>query len=388
MLSDILSRARLRKLSTEPTTRIPKRSHYATLGIQRIRSSEVPQMPQMPTRSHRLLETELTRAAKVVQSPTVPSEAAILDALQICNHLALSISEPKESSKELRMPDKTPTSNLLSLEEDLAKDSLPKEKTKLKAQDGIRDRVAFTAYQIVTDPKVFITPSSLSIYVTIQSVLRRPQSFPQIFDLYASKPVPRGHSSPITYRNPNPNNPKAAVPLRVANTAFEAALEAKDLPLCLNIITTSVATSAFRRAKYLRKALLPSLALALSPAAAYTLGKTFAEYSERLDPQMATVLGTAGFMTYFSMTALTAYIAITTANDQMDRVSWVVGTPLYQRWIREEERAFTDRVAQAWGFQDYLKRGEEEGNDWTNLREWIMQRGMILDNPALMEGME
>lgn len=81
-------------------------------------------------------------------------------------------------------------------------------------------------------------------------------------------------------------------------------------------------------------------------------------------------------------------MAITTANDQMERVTWSQGMPLRERWIREEERAAIDKVAQAWGFNETWRRGEEEGDDWEVLREWVAARGMILDAAELMEGME
>jgi hypothetical protein len=34
------------------------------------------------------------------------------------------------------------------------------------------------------------------------------------------------------------------------------------------------------------------------------------------------------------------------------------------------------------------KRGEEEGVDWEDLREWVGRRGMVLDKVELMDGME
>ncbi|KAL9130589.1 MAG: hypothetical protein Q9217_001249 [Psora testacea] len=383
----LCSRAYLHKRYNPVLPRpILQRRCFAAIGVPRLQTHEVPQKSTDP---RRILETELARAAEVIQAPTVPSEAAIHDALQTCKRLAQSLNEPSEPSRESRRPDKTPTSNLLSLEEHAAKSSPPKERTRTDLREGIKNKIANTAYRIVTDPKIFVSPNSLSLYVITQAMLRRPQSFPRVFDLYASKPIPRAGSSPVIYTNPNPDSPKAAIPLAIAKTAFDAALETKDLPLCLSIIQTTVATSAFKRAKFIRKALLPATALALSPAAAYALGKAYADLAaERLDPRVATLLSTAAIMTYFSMTALTGYLAITTSGYQMDRVTWLEGTPLYERWFREEERAFTDRVAQAWGFQNYLRRGEEEGEEWGNLREWIVERNMILDKPELMEGME
>ena len=371
--------------TTLPAEQNRHHRYYAAIGLPRLQRREA---PQKLTRSFRVLETELAKATELVQGPGVPSEAAVHDALQICKHLAESLTGSFEIKGESQTPDRTPTSNLLTLEENTTRISPPKRKAPIKAQDEIQKKVANTAYRIVTDPKTFITPISLSLYVDTQAILRQPQSFPRVFDMYASKPVPRTGSTPITYSEPDPNSPKAAVPLPVAKQALNAAIEAQDLPLCLNIITTTVATSAFKRAKFLRKALFPCTAFALSPAAAYALGKLYGDNQERLDQQQAIMMGTVGFMTYFTLTAVSAYIAITTSNHQEDRVTWLIGTPLYIRWFREEERAFTDSIAQAWGFQDYLKRGEEEGEDWENLRLWIMERRMVLDKPELMEGME
>ena len=83
-----------------------------------------------------------------------------------------------------------------------------------------------------------------------------------------------------------------------------------------------------------------------------------------------------------------AVLAITTANDQMERVVWLPGIPLRHRWLREEERAAMDKVAVAWGFKDPWMRGEETGEEWESLREFIGMRGMILDKTDLMEGMQ
>ena len=81
-------------------------------------------------------------------------------------------------------------------------------------------------------------------------------------------------------------------------------------------------------------------------------------------------------------------MVVTTANDQMDRITWAKGVPLWERWVREEERAALDRVAGKWGFGDVERRGEEEGGEWEVLREAVGLRGMVLDRSELMEGME
>jgi len=103
---------------------------------------------------------------------------------------------------------------------------------------------------------------------------------------------------------------------------------------------------------------------------------------------MATNVAFAGILAYVALTGTIGFVAVTTANDQMDRVTWATGTPLRERWLREEERAMIDRVAGAWGFKEKWRRGEEEGSDWAGLREFTGLRGMVLDRVELMEGME
>jgi hypothetical protein len=55
--------------------------------------------------------------------------------------------------------------------------------------------------------------------------------------------------------------------------------------------------------------------------------------------------------------------------------------------MREDERAALDRIACAWGFKEIWKRGDEEGDEWEGLRQWVLLRGMVLDKPDLMHGM-
>ena len=107
-----------------------------------------------------------------------------------------------------------------------------------------------------------------------------------------------------------------------------------------------------------------------------------------MDPEYATQIAFMGVSAYMFSVAGLAYVTVTTANDQMDRVTWAKGVPLWERWIREEERAALDRVAGKWGFHSFERRGEEEGEEWEDLREFVGLRGMVLDRVELMEGME
>ena len=338
------------------------------------------------------LAQELETAMNVVKSEdTIPSEEAVQRALRKCEILARSFAEPIVPPEKVPGPDESPTTNLLSLDErsQVSMPSSLQEKTSRRPiEPDVADKISSIVYSIIIDPKVFITPSLLATYIRTQSVLCRPRSFPQIFDLYTSKPIPQLATLPITYKDPNPKRASSAVPLNLAGSALTAAIEAKDLPLCLSIIDTSVCTTAFKRSKVLRRALLPMLGLTFAPAAAYVLADRLAHYQHLMDHQLATNMAFTGILTYVGCTATIGYVAVTTANDHMDRITWALGTPLRERWLREEERALIDRVAGAWGFQDVNRRGEEEGEEWEAFREWVLMRGMVLDNPELMEGME
>lgn len=103
---------------------------------------------------------------------------------------------------------------------------------------------------------------------------------------------------------------------------------------------------------------------------------------------MATNIAMAGFLTYTAAVGTVGYVALTTANDQMVRVTWAMGVPLWERWVREEERGAIDKISQAWGFASKDKWGEEEGEEWEYLKEFCGLRGMMLDRVELMDGME
>jgi hypothetical protein len=313
----------------------------------------------------------------ILNSTTIPSEEETLAALQACEAAAHLLVEPQPAGSEAPNPTGTPASAILTLN--------PPTSTSNTAQIN---RLSNLAYALLNHPPVFITPAILSTYTTTQSLLARPSTLPEAFTLYASKPVPKPSTSPIIYRSQSLSAAAAAVPPETAATALSAAILSKNLPLALGVIDTTYRAPAFRRNKILRRAMPPMIGAALAPFAVYTLASQLAAYQQTMDPATATGMAFAGILTYVGATATIGVVAVTTANDQMDRVTWAMGMPLRERWLREEERAAVDRVAGAWGFKESWKRGEEEGEDWEMLREWVGERGMILDKVELMEGME
>ena len=310
----------------------------------------------------------------------IPTEEETLEALLNCEVLSKLILdyESPESKKD-------PVSALLQLDQTTKNSPLSQIPPTLLP---IIDELSELAYSVIKHPTVFIAPKALELYVSTQSSLRRPQTIPAAFHLYAHKPLPKAGSTPITYRTPNPNRVGNAIPILIAEAALQSAMSAKQMTTAMDLIETSYGTSSFRRAKFVRKGLFPTAGVAVAPLAAYTLASQLAIMQSTMDTQMATNVAFTGMLAYMGFTATIGIVAITTANDQMERVTWSQGLPLRERWIREEERAAVDAVAQAWGFRETWRRGEEEGMDWDALREWAGNRGMLLDAAELLEGME
>ncbi|KAL8771113.1 MAG: hypothetical protein Q9209_003284 [Squamulea sp. 1 TL-2023] len=344
-----------------------------------------------PLISSTLEDGVLRRSRVILQSPTVPDIADVEELLRSCEVFAKLLSDDIQPIGRNTPSETSSASNLLSLEE-TRNDSRARRQEDITltvpARNAAAQLISSTAYKIITDPKIYITPKLLSAYVNIQSLLCRPRSLPEIFHLYASKPIPKSKTAPLKFTTPNPNKPTAHIPLSVTDTALNAAIKTKDLPLCFDIINYSVCTRAFRYHKFLRKAFVPLSGAILAPFAVYKLASELSGYFDNMDAAVATEVLFAGILAYVGFTATIGVVAVTTSNDQMDRVTWASGTPLRERWMREEERMLIDRVAGAWGFQQRSRRGEEEGPDWDALREWIGMRGMVLDRTELMDGME
>lgn len=311
----------------------------------------------------------------------IPTDQAVLNALHACEYAALSLLSRKTNyvSPNQVKGDSSATGSLLSLDSRPATDSSIAEEI---------ESLSALAFSLIEHPNVFLTAKILSAYVVVQSMLGQPESFPTVFKLYAHKATPTKSRGKIEFQPSNPNKMVNSVEPPVAAAALDVAIKTKDLFTALDIIDAAFCTTAYKKAKLLRKALVPVTGFALVPAAAYAIGTSFSQWQDTMEPGMATAIATAGIVTYVGACGTMGYVAVTTANDQMERVTWATGTPLYERWLREDERAAIDRVAIAWGFQEVWKRGEEEGEEWDFLRDWVGYRGMILDRSELMEGME
>ncbi|CAJ2512742.1 Uu.00g008610.m01.CDS01 [Anthostomella pinea] len=331
---------------------------------------------------------------RVLTNRDIPPEADVSAALRACRILADYIMDDSVQPQIAHMVSEldSTASTLLSLDAtkpSQASTSSETAGTRISTQlQQMIDKISDTAYTVLAHQPVFITPSLLEQYVGVQARLGKPETLPRMFQLYASKPMPIEGVRPPKYVKQNPNKIANAIDSKVSKAALDTAIEAKHLDAAVGIIENTYTTKAFVRNKLTRQALLPLGAFAATPLAAYGLAKSFSGVQQAMDTAYATNVAFAGIVAYVGFTASIGFVALTTANDQMKRVTWAPGVPLRKRWIREEERAAFDKIACAWGFKEKWRQGEEEGPEWDALREYIGQKGMVLDRTELMEGME
>ncbi|KAH6660262.1 hypothetical protein BKA67DRAFT_530375 [Truncatella angustata] len=337
--------------------------------------------------------------AKVLEHRGVPSEADTSAALRACQVVADYIMDESVQPQITHMINEADStaSNLLSLDSSRRKaakaspadlDSSARNALISTQLKQLIDRISEAAYVTLAHPTVFITPRLLQEYVKVQATLGRPETLPRVLQLYASKPMPREASGSIEYTKQNSDKASNAVESSVAETALDTAIEAKNLDAAVGIIESTYTTKAFIRSKLLRNATLPVATFAATPLAAYAVARNFSVFQDAMDAAHATNVAFVAILAYVGFTASIGIVAATTANDQMKRVTWAPGIALRSRWIREEERAALDKIACAWGFAEKWRQGEEEGPEWDALREYIGQKGMVLDRTELMDGMQ
>jgi hypothetical protein len=325
-----------------------------------------------------------SQADKILAGPELPLEKVVLDFLALCERSATSSAgvtdeiadiDPKTNSHSSAMDE------LISLNGDKTK-PIPLS----VAEQPTTDAISALAFDLVSSPTVFISEPILRVYTQLQVLLSRPERIPYVFELFASKPQPVTQN---TFRPAKPAAASSAIPIKSAKLALKSALEAKNLDLAIAIIEASTALPTFRKRKVVAKVLPLGIAFfGLLPPAAWALSSQFAHWQNTLEPKMATGVAFSGILAYVFFTSTLGYVSITTRNDQMERVTWMPGMPLRERWLREEERAMCDLVAQEWGFKNIRKRGEEDGIEWDLLRQWLGRRGMRLDFTENLPGMQ
>lgn len=334
----------------------------------------------------------VTRIINPFQEPSsIPSEDATLKALrEISQYYVRPTHEPGNHRFEDNAAEARPASQLLGLDRTAPKAGAaaePQPDSQQRAHQLMVDRLSDAAYTIVTQPTVVITRQVLEQYIRLQARLGKPQSFPQILGLYASKPSPKHAGGLIQYAERNPSKTDSAVDPAIADLALDAAIEAQDLQAAVGIVENTYGAKAFQRSKLIKKGFLPGFAVGATPIALYYAATELAQLQHALEPKIATGIAFIGAICYVGFTGTIGMVAHFSANDQMKRVTWASGTPLRHRWLCEEERAALDKIACSFGFSEEHRYGEEEGEDFLWLREYILRKSMILDAVELMPGM-
>jgi hypothetical protein len=317
-----------------------------------------------------------------------PEEERLLYVLEQLEHMVILIQRrPTDANSQAQgqkaAPRQTATSALLG-----SVDNRPAPAQISKTL--VLNNISGCAERILRNEDVRISRAVLKAYVDLQCRLQKPTSFPDIFHAYANRRLARevDDGLPLVLIDYFKRMPSFAVPPTIAAKALDAAIATHDLACAIDIIETAHSTEAYQNSKILREAALPIFGASILPIALWTIATRIGQLSPSFSAEVGTNVAFAGIMTYIAAVGTLGYISITTGNDQMQRVTWAQGIPLYERWMREEERAAIDKVAVAWGFKDPLKRGEELGDEWAYLKEWVGMRAMILDRISLMEGME
>lgn len=323
-------------------------------------------------------------------SGSIPSEQDVLSILLHCKRAARrGLRNPTGHSTRNAVESDTAATSLLSLDGSVADPEQPLAARGLETSHpgNLADHISRVSFEVVSHPTVHVTPNILKAYIAIQARLGRAETLPHVLGLYGSKPKPRQNSGSIEYVSQNPDQAAKALESDIVEKALDAAIEAKNLDAAIGVIESTYATKAFMRQKLLKKALIPASLAATGPVAVYLVASNLAQLQSSFDQRTATVVAAAGMLAYVGFTGSIGLLALLTQNDQMKRVTWAPGVSLRERWLREEQRAALDKVACAFGFSQAHRFGEEAGDEFQVLRQFILRKGMILDRVELMHGM-
>lgn len=332
------------------------------------------------------------RIKEIYDSPKVEPEAKVLEVLEGLTEIAQNAIAIR-SRQPLRTKGPIRQSSAGAILSGLGNDEGEKTEKKIRSKQLGLDALPSPSYlsklaeDLIKHEKVFLSPNVLALYIHLQRLLARPKTIPEALYLYANKPIPVEGSSPPKFSRSSPKAAKQAIPADLADEALTAAIDAKDLALALDVVDHTYRAPAWRRHRMVTKLGLPGVLAGITPLALYMIAQELSVYSGFIDPWTFKLYAFAGLSTYVMCTGTLGFVALTTYNDHHDRVVWRPGVPLLDRYLREDERAALDRIACAWGFKEEWRRGDEEGEEWEGLRQWILLRGMVLDKPDLMPGM-
>ena len=311
-----------------------------------------------------------------------PSNSDIVQCLNNCKALTSNARQSTTVKEEEVQGTRqgTASSSLSLLEETHSRQSFA-------GSQGVGD-LSDALYKLIKAPQIFLSPEVLALYIDLQSCLGRPETLPAVLNMFANKAIPIHGSSPLQVRKQNPRSIKAAVPPELANKALDAAVEARELSLCLDVIEETTRQPAYLKRKFITQAWPLAAGAGLTPPFAYFLATKFSAWQTVLSESSALWSSFIAICCYTYCVSAIGTFSYITRNDHHERISWQDGIPLWERWAREDERAMMEKVAAAWGFKEKDRRGEEEGEEWEALKELTAMRDMLLDRTELMENME
>ncbi|KAJ9428907.1 hypothetical protein QL093DRAFT_2148078 [Fusarium oxysporum] len=339
-------------------------STYPDLNIQPADADKVPRQLTDPTQLANIVEST---KEKFLATDGIPAKQLTTAALETCLKAAQAL-QPQIHRAEAQS--RTSTSKLM----ELGAERTGQRPNSMDPQlaDSVK-KISYSAYAIISQPNVEITPALLELYVAIQASLGRPESLPAVFEMFATKKKPVVKNGVVQYVASNPNAAVKAIEKGVADMALQTAIDAKNLDSALGVVEASFSLPAFKRQKLIKHSTTPALALGSLPFGIFGLASAYAAYWQNtMDISTATGLGVAGISGYFLVVGSMGMIAKLSNKDQMKR---------------EEERAAMDKIACAWGFKEPWRHGEESGPEWEGLKEYMGYRQMILDRVEFMEGM-
>ncbi|KAL5614595.1 uncharacterized protein BROUX77_000432 [Berkeleyomyces rouxiae] len=339
-----------------------------------------PSTPPAASLSKLLSIIERTEAM-FVSRVDIPREAATLAALKACHAAAKAITPLTAEAK------KQSGNSLLEVDDKSAASPPRRGLTFAELRKNTARRISQISFSILAAPNVVVTMPLLTEYIKIHSELGLADTVAESLHLYGSKPLPVIRGDNVTFKKRSSSLPSAAIDEDVAAAALQVALQAKDLDAAINIVDVCYCSRAFYLRKIMASATVPALAAGVIPATSYGVASAFANYNSSIDPTTATTFAFMGITAYIGFTGSMGIVARMSMMDHMNRVTWVPGTPMRKRWLREEERAAMDKIAMAWGFQEAWKHGEESGAEWASLREYLGLKDMILDRVEFMDGM-
>src|SRR5271163_978940 len=244
-------------LAQPPQRALPRRFASTSIGLRQLYREPQNHPPislQCPVRQKSTIAAPVSKSTdpastlqslhekgrKIETSTTIPDKLDVLELLEKCLQFAQVIvfGRTEDNAATKTETEDTPTSSLLDLDESAAEGTV-EVSSSTKLSKAFRENASVSlsqvAFNLLRDPKIFITPEMLQLYVRIQALLGKPAYLPEIFHLYATKPIPRPGSNPVTYHAASPRSPKNAIPIELSDAALDAAIAKKDLPLALSV---------------------------------------------------------------------------------------------------------------------------------------------------------